>query len=365
MSRLRTSRLIEAIGHRPKRMFRGYLAEAYDGIGKYVKVSLSRGSTSAAQVARVASGDFNGGRTFPVGTPVHLISFRGQLEVHLGNLPHANCDLFSRTVAQVPDHDPGSGQAGSWGKGPIGRWYSPDEYYRTHDGPWVSPITGEALGGTIYNIVYEIDPAGVPWNTNAWVEDGVAKLSYRVRDGDEFVLGSDPTQLIEIGRLPKKVVIDFQGPQGASSAFPEFQFYFGYAHHWVWDEWIVPYIFIGDDEVIAEVDDGFESESVADRPWTLDQGDSWLILDDVPPNSSYCREHFRVEVKFDGLGIHGRIWSLDSESRPPEPNFEKLWIQQPDPNYFNVMYIEDITSKFGAVTEEMETLSFNKVCIYY
>lgn len=80
------------------RLYRGKLAEAYDGIGQYVLVSLSLGSSSAAKRARVAAGDFGGGRVFPVGTPVTLVSRRGQLEVFLGNLPGI-CETFYNVIA--------------------------------------------------------------------------------------------------------------------------------------------------------------------------------------------------------------------------------------------------------------------------
>jgi hypothetical protein len=78
-------------------MIRGYLAEPYDGIGQYIMVGLSRGSTSVAYKARVASGDFNSGRTFPVGTPIHLTMYRGSLEAHLGSKGGICGDSFNRS----------------------------------------------------------------------------------------------------------------------------------------------------------------------------------------------------------------------------------------------------------------------------
>ena len=68
-------------------MYRAKLAEAYDGIGQYVLVSLSGTSTGAAYKARVAAGDFGGSRAFPAGTPVVVHSYHGAMEVFLGNIP--------------------------------------------------------------------------------------------------------------------------------------------------------------------------------------------------------------------------------------------------------------------------------------
>ena len=83
----------------PRRLFRAYLAEEYDGIGQYVLVTLARSSTVAAIKARVAAGDFGGGRKFPAGTPVVIHSNRGLLEIlSLGNLAGCVFETFdSRT----------------------------------------------------------------------------------------------------------------------------------------------------------------------------------------------------------------------------------------------------------------------------
>lgn len=81
--------LIKRRGNLPPTLTRAYLAEEYDGIGQYVLVTLSKSSTSSAYKTRVAAGDFGGSRTFPAGTPVVIFSYRGQLEVFLGNNPSA------------------------------------------------------------------------------------------------------------------------------------------------------------------------------------------------------------------------------------------------------------------------------------
>lgn len=71
------------------RLNRGYLAEDYDGIGQYVLVALARSSVGSAYRARIAAGDFGGGRMIPIGTPVVVHSLHGQLEIFLGNRPVA------------------------------------------------------------------------------------------------------------------------------------------------------------------------------------------------------------------------------------------------------------------------------------
>jgi hypothetical protein len=65
----------------PRRIFRGKLAEDYDGIGQYVSVALAGSSVGSAYKARLASGDFGTGQTVPRGTPVSIFSNRGQLEI--------------------------------------------------------------------------------------------------------------------------------------------------------------------------------------------------------------------------------------------------------------------------------------------
>lgn len=92
---------VQEIGCKPAGIARGRLAEPYDGTGQYVSVALAGSSVGSALRARVASGDFGGGRTFPAGTPVTVVSHRGNVEVFLGNFPGCKCgDKFSRVEAQ-------------------------------------------------------------------------------------------------------------------------------------------------------------------------------------------------------------------------------------------------------------------------
>lgn len=63
------------------RVYRAFLAEEYDGIGQYVKISLSRNAVTVGLQARLCSGDFGTGQLIPEGTPVTVFSYRGKLEI--------------------------------------------------------------------------------------------------------------------------------------------------------------------------------------------------------------------------------------------------------------------------------------------
>ena len=88
--RVGLKRRVEELSESASRMAKAYLAESYDGVGQYVMVNLTRNGITAALKGRIASGDFGGGRTFPEGTPVIVSSYRGHIEVFLGNQP-AKC----------------------------------------------------------------------------------------------------------------------------------------------------------------------------------------------------------------------------------------------------------------------------------
>lgn len=113
MRNLQTSRskLIELANPREPGLFTAHLAEDYDGIGQYVLVALAGSSVGAAYKARVAAGDFGGSRTIPRGTPVVVHSFRGNMEVFLGNQPGCKCpgwfiDCFDGQDLHIPISDP-------------------------------------------------------------------------------------------------------------------------------------------------------------------------------------------------------------------------------------------------------------------
>lgn len=96
------ARIVKERGHKPQGIYRGRLSEPYDGIGQYVSVALAGSSVGSAYKARVAAGDFGGGRIFPKGTPVTVFSFRGNLEVMLGNHPQSCLiDEFNRDTGPL------------------------------------------------------------------------------------------------------------------------------------------------------------------------------------------------------------------------------------------------------------------------
>lgn len=63
------------------RVHRAYLAEDYDGIGQYILITLSGGSTSGALKARIASADFGTGQVIPNKTPVSVFINHGRIEI--------------------------------------------------------------------------------------------------------------------------------------------------------------------------------------------------------------------------------------------------------------------------------------------
>lgn len=83
--------------------FKAYLGEDYDGFGQHVLLTMSRGSTSGAFRARVASGDFNTSAHFPAGTEVIVFSNHGQLEVLTLGSPREVRPLASQVVVYGRD----------------------------------------------------------------------------------------------------------------------------------------------------------------------------------------------------------------------------------------------------------------------
>ena len=74
-------RRVKELSKSPRRVFRGRLAEDYDGIGQYVSVALAGSSVGSALRARIASGDFGTRQVIPRGTPVSVFVNRGQIEI--------------------------------------------------------------------------------------------------------------------------------------------------------------------------------------------------------------------------------------------------------------------------------------------
>ena len=63
------------------KVYRGRLAEDYDGIGQFILVSMSQAATTSAYKAQIAVGDFGTGQPIPAGTPVTLASSHGRIMV--------------------------------------------------------------------------------------------------------------------------------------------------------------------------------------------------------------------------------------------------------------------------------------------
>lgn len=78
---VRPKAAVKEIAPNPRRIFRGRLAEDYDGIGQYISVSLAGASVGSAYKARIASGDFGTGQVIPRGTPVSVFVYRGTVEI--------------------------------------------------------------------------------------------------------------------------------------------------------------------------------------------------------------------------------------------------------------------------------------------
>jgi len=145
-------------------MFRAFLAEDYDGIGQYVTITLSQGAVTSGLKGRIASGDFGGSRVFPVGTPVVAFSYRGQVEVFLGNIPKG-CNLLDDFNRQ--EATPGTTSSGFlWG-------------YQAGGGGFTQPYTnGEELA---------IDFTDTDNTAYIWFDNSVGGVPELLRH-DKFVM---------------------------------------------------------------------------------------------------------------------------------------------------------------------------------
>lgn len=148
----RVPRLVKELGAQPSNLHRGRLAEDYDGIGQYVLVALAGAAVGSGYKARIAAGDFGGGRTFPAGTPVTVFSNRGQLEVFLGNKPGGCIENFAvdatssgQDLTESPEH---------------GQFLWPSQF----GPPWYAPNYSKTEFNTIY------------------VEDGQLVMDVKFRD---------------------------------------------------------------------------------------------------------------------------------------------------------------------------------------
>lgn len=217
----------------PVGMYRAFLAEPYDGIGQYVMVGNSRSTTGSGYKGRIASGDFGGGRTFPLGTPVLVRSYHGELEVFLGNLPGCKCrEDFDRE------------EATGWGTGPFGTWTNPEgnpvDFYTDGQYGWYD------LGGTdnATNNVVLAEPLELPvevvsefivrgddpFTTWSGAGAGTSEWNYQVLiDTGYFGAHRGGAQLFLSGTAPATtlVIVDDEqrSPSGTVEAFEtEFDF---------------------------------------------------------------------------------------------------------------------------------------------
>lgn len=168
-------------------MYKAKLAEDYDGIGQYVLVSLSGTSTGAAYKARVAAGDFGGSRVFPIGTPVVVHSFRGLLEVFLGNQPkQLYFDDFNRCLGSSWDSPTGNVNTEGfvWDTSIVDAVPVPVEVDCEHgwlrsttntthatisaEGPWSQPHIMEV---TFFVDVWNSSPVVFPFGANLTISD--------------------------------------------------------------------------------------------------------------------------------------------------------------------------------------------------
>lgn len=335
-------RQIATAAQRPRRVFKAYLAEAYDGIGKTVKITLSRGSLSAGQVARVASGDFGGSRIFPVGTLVHVVSYRGIMEVHLGNHP-GNCDPFSRTTAF---------DEGGWGAGPIGRWYGPAEYYSQFQ----PDVYADVWAG-------EVDAP------RAWVQDGKGYFGYVFPF--DFAT-DDPVRLLPIKKLPKKMVIDYISPHVDTEW--ALIFYWARDFYYVWDEWITmvvswsrPFNYPTNPEIFEAYWRGGSADG--NEPWEIDGSSDASIT--IPITAANAHVTWRVVIEFRETGWFAKTWRLGVDTEPTEFEIQTLYVDggnPPDLTYFNYFYIENQSGSvngFSSGPQEVYEVGIDKVCIYY
>lgn len=299
-------RALEEIAPYPDGMFRGRLAEDYDGIGQFVMVVLSHGSVGSGFKARVASGDFGGGRTFPAGIPVHIHSYRGLLEVFLGNLPHV-CDLFNRETL-APD--------GGWGTGIYGDWL------------------------TIQQMMTVPDPQAVSY---AWVENGSGILQYVTPDpfNDPSMGIAVPEDLAYPFEVKIVYTIEEPDPDDANATI-----YFGPIHYLTTDTW-TSWQIIRLDSSTSALDVSFRDAG----PY------NWPDVTEDPASAFMTETHEEatlvphiMHVRFDAQGTFGKFWRVD-QSEPLDWQVRDFWVGSPPPiDYIRYIYVESQNLPFPEET---------------
>lgn len=294
--RLKADRRVKELGARASRISRAYLAEAYDGIGQYVKISMTKGGVTNALQGRIASGDFGGGRTFPVGTPVHIVVYHGQVEVFLGNLPHV-CDLMNR-VTDEPN--------GGWGISPYGPWLT------------VTEMT-EILP----------DPTH---DENGWMEDGSGILQY------SHSVENDPSMGLKFPEglsYPIDYTVEFHTTGAVREvSVNNFVFYLGPQYYDDFNTWLV---------VV-----GFRDDAVHSSLFFVDSNDAsgfvWPLgptgILEVFESREEAEVPYRVHVMIDETGTHVNAWHT-GQLEPEGWQLTEPWTGTPPPaSYYRFLYIE-------------------------
>ena len=320
----------------PSRIHRGFLAEDYDGIGQYVMVTLSRLSTSAARLARVAAGDFGGGRTFPAGTPVTVFSVHGRLEVLLGNNELCTTDHFRRTSEVTTKN---------WGLGQLGQWLSLSDMATTSsenpalDEPaWTDGEYGIVEYSGLNNPTQGLriaqpqdpendDPEGLP-ATRAWPLD----IEYLVKWGP-----------------------------GATTGY--LQIYLGPAFHYVLNAWMgitTQWYGPGDPEELygMEIDAGYQGW--AQWPVAVDSmfGNVWFH-GAIAQTLEEVVDGLRVKILADNSGIFAKAWVQGTSE--PSDWFLKVYWDPNDPMYSRIRDFFRIIV-FEVQTSDMVMLDWIKLC---
>lgn len=195
-----TRRAIQEEARKKDGIYRGRLAEDYDGIGQYVLVALAGSSTSSAYKARVAAGDFGGGRVIPRGSPVSVASHRGNLEVFLGNQPSTDIDNFNNreidcagnTLSAVPEE--------LWGQASSGRFWRAtgggvNDYYCVADGAgrWTVNFPTSTTGEWSAELTDWDPPNDQAWFPQQLVNPGSLYVKFRSNTVGSPVIGGGVT----------------------------------------------------------------------------------------------------------------------------------------------------------------------------
>lgn len=282
---------------------------------------MSRGGVTSAINARIAAGDFGGGRTFPVGTPVVIVSNHGNLEVlGLGNIPGV-CDLFNRGTEE-----------------PNGGWE------RGRYGPWLNELE-----------MVEIDLPGPAVVNDYWVQEGEAIMRYQHTPETNPVQGLKFPEGFE---YPLEVRFEYYitGSPFAND-YTNFNLYFGPQYYWDVDAWIVAFstYIQGTSEVFYSLnssDDGGYSFPI---DTSVDFSVSQTILQTKDPRW--------VVVRIDETGLYMKSWRSD-EDEPEDWGLFAPWTGTvPDPAVFRFIYLENQSFTFPILSGDQPQFHLKTFCV--